>query len=76
MREIKISLPEKVEFDERDLAKFFAAKLYELGKLTLGQAAEMVGLGKEAFAEILADYNVSFINYPASDIKRDASAIR
>ncbi|MEO5571157.1 MAG: UPF0175 family protein [Bacteroidia bacterium] len=76
MRELTIKLPEKVEFNERDLTKFFAAKLYESGKLTLGQAAEMVGMRKETFAEILADYNVSFINYPASDIKRDASAIR
>jgi predicted nucleic acid-binding protein len=30
-----------------------AAKLYEAGKLTLGQAAEMAGLTKVAFAEIL-----------------------
>ncbi|HKR07472.1 MAG TPA: UPF0175 family protein [Bacteroidia bacterium] len=76
MRELKIMLPDKVEFNDRELTNFFAAKLYESGKLTLGQAAEMVGISKESFAEILADYDVSFINYPASDIKRDASAIR
>ena len=76
MRELKIMLPDKVEFNDSDLTKFFAAKLYESGKLTLGQSAEMVGLSKEAFAEILADCNISFINYPVSDIRRDASVIR
>ena len=49
----------------------FASKLYEQGKLSLGQAAELVGLSKRTFAELLGKYNVSIFNYPASDIARD-----
>ncbi len=45
-----------------------ASRLYEKGKLSLGQAAEMVGLSKRAFMEILADYDVSIFNYPADEI--------
>jgi predicted HTH domain antitoxin len=52
-----------------------AAKLYEAGKLTLGQAAEMAGLTKVAFAEILGDFEVSLINYPVTEMKRDAEKI-
>jgi predicted HTH domain antitoxin len=48
-----------------------ATKLYEQGKLSLGQAAELVGLTKRTFAEILGRYNVSIFNHPASDLSRD-----
>lgn len=48
-----------------------ATQLYEQGKLSLGQAAEVVGLTKRTFAELLGKYNVSIFNYPASDLTRD-----
>jgi len=57
---------------DNETKRFLAAKLYESGKLSLGQAAELAGLSKSAFTEILADYDVSLINHPTSDIKRDA----
>jgi len=52
-----------------------AAKLYESGKLSLGQAADLAELSKVAFSEILADFDVSLINYPTSDILRDVSEL-
>ncbi len=73
MKEITLLLPEALDFDERQTKRFLAAKLYESGKLSLGQAAEMAGLSKTTFAEILADYDVSLINYPPDDIARDAA---
>ncbi len=48
-----------------------ATQLYEQGKLSLGQAAELVGLTKRTFAELLGQYKVSLFNYPASDLPRD-----
>jgi predicted HTH domain antitoxin len=75
MQTITIHVPDKTELDPRDTIKFLAAKLYEAGKVTLGQAAEIAGLSKTAFAEILADYGVALINYPVSDMKRDAAKI-
>jgi Uncharacterised protein family (UPF0175) len=62
MRTITIDLPDHADLDSRQTAKFLAAKLYEAGKLSLGQAAGMVGMSKVAFAEILVDYGVSLIN--------------
>lgn len=72
MRTLTINIPDSVDLDERETKRFLAAKMYEIGRLSLGQAAELAGLSKVAFSEILADYDVSLINYPPSDIIRDA----
>jgi predicted HTH domain antitoxin len=53
-----------------------ASRLYEKGKLTLGQAAEMVGLSKRAFMEILSDFDVSLFNYPLSELENDIKNAR
>jgi predicted HTH domain antitoxin len=75
MQTITITLPDNNELDPKQTVKFLAAKLYEAGKITLGQAAEMAGLTKVAFAEILGDFEVSLINYPVTEMKRDAEKI-
>jgi len=71
MKNITLNLPNSVDLDENELKIFVAAKLYEMGKLSLGQAAEVAGLSKRAFAEMLGKYNVSLFNYPASDLEED-----
>lgn len=73
MKHLTLNVPDNLELDERETKRFLAAKLYETGKLSLGQAADLAGLSKVAFAEILADYEVSLINYPSSEIIQDAS---
>lgn len=75
MQTITLTIPDEVELDERQTARFLAAKLYEDGKLTLGQAAALAQLSKVAFAEILSDYGVALYNYPADEISRDADKI-
>ena len=72
MKKLTLTLPDHLEIDEQEIRRFLAAKLYESGRLSLGQAAELAGLSKVAFSEILGDYNVSLINYPPSEIRRDA----
>jgi predicted HTH domain antitoxin len=73
MKYFTITIPENLDINEKDTKRFLAAKMYESGKLSLGQAADLAGLSKMAFSEILGDYDVSLINYPASDIIRDAA---
>ena len=75
MSAITLDVPDKLNLDPRDTIKFLSAKLYESGKFSLGQAAELCGLSKVAFAEIIGDYNVSLINYPISDVTQDAARI-
>jgi len=73
MKHLTINIPDSLNLNESETKRFLAAKMYESGKLSLGQAAELAGLSKVAFSEILADFNVSLINYPPSDIIRDAA---
>ena len=71
MRTVVLNIPDNVDIDTNEVAMFVAAKFYEQGKLSLGQAAELVGLTKRTFAELLGRYNVSIFNYPSSDLARD-----
>lgn len=73
MKVLSLNIPENISLNERETKRFLAAKMYESGKLSLGEAAELAGLSKVAFSEILADYDVSLINYPASEIIKDAT---
>ena len=71
MKATTVEIPADFNLDIRETRRFLAAKLYESGKLSLGQAAELAGLSKPAFAEILGDFGVSLFNYPASDLQHD-----
>ena len=71
MKTLTIDIPDTLDLDNRELAMLVATQLYEKGKMSLGQSAELVGLTKRAFAEILGQYGVSIINHPASDLARD-----
>lgn len=71
MKTITINIPTTVDLDDREVLMAIATRLYEKGKLSLGQAAELVGLSKRAFMEILATYGVSVFNYPSSDLDQD-----
>ena len=71
MTTLTLNLPKTVKFEERELVLILATKLYERGSLSLGQAAELAGLSKRAFMEILGDYGVSIFNYSADDLASD-----
>jgi len=73
MKYFTLDIPDSLNLDERETKRFLAAKMFESGKLSLGQAADLAGLSKVAFSEILADYDVSLVNYPPTDISRDAA---
>jgi predicted HTH domain antitoxin len=71
MKTLTINIPNTVDIDDKEARMSLASKLYERGKLTLGQAAELAGYSKETFMELLAEYNVSLINYPADELDED-----
>ncbi len=73
MKTVTLNIPDSLEIDSREVAMLVATQLYEQGKLSLGQAADMVGLTKRTFAELLGKYNVSIFNYPASDLITDVA---
>ena len=71
MKTIQISIPDNVDLQDREAKMLLASRLYEKGKLSLGQAAEIVGLSKRAFMEILSDYDVSIFNLSKEDLDND-----
>lgn len=73
MKTLTLNIPESLDIDNRDLAMLVSTQLYEQGKLSLGQAAEVAGLTKRTFAELLGSYNVSIFNFPATDLSRDVT---
>lgn len=75
MKTITLDIPESSSLDPVNTVRFLAAKLYESGKLSLGDAASLAGLSKAAFAEILGDFGVSLINHPVSEMIQDAKRL-
>lgn len=66
-------MPDNLAEQQYDAVRFIAAKFFESGRLSVGQAAEMAGLTKRTFAELLGDYGVSIINYSVGDLKDEFS---
>lgn len=73
MQTLTLHLPDSLDMTSKEVTMLLATRLYEQGKLSLGQAAEMAGYSKRTFMELLGDYGVSVFNYPAEDIARDAA---
>ena len=73
MKTLTLNIPDNLDVDNRDLAMLVSTSLYAQGKLSLGQAAEVAGLTKRTFAELLGKFNVSIFNFPASDLSRDVA---
>jgi len=73
MRTLKINIPDTIDVDDKEVLMVLATKFYEKGKLSLGQAADMVGLSKRAFMEVMGSYGVSLFNYSTTDLEDDVN---
>ncbi|MEZ5070313.1 MAG: UPF0175 family protein [Bacteroidales bacterium] len=73
MRTIKINIPDSIDIKDYDLSMALAAKLYEDRKLSSGDAAEVAGLSKRTFLELLGRYGVSVFSTSVSDLHSDIS---
>ena len=71
MKTLTLITPDTVDIDNREAAMLLAVKLYEQGKLSLGQAAELAGYSKRTFMELLSSYDVPVFNYDPSEIAND-----
>ena len=76
MKTLTINIPNTADIDDKEARMSLASKLYERGKLSLGQAAELAGYSKETFMDLLAEYNVSLINHPADELDEDIENAR
>jgi hypothetical protein len=62
MSERKIELPPEVPAEEARL--LLTVKLFETGRISLGQAARMAGDSRRAFLELLGKLGVAVFDYP------------
>lgn len=70
--ETLISLKTDVESFGRDLKVLGAVKLFELGKLSSGRAAQLAGMTRVEFLLALRQYQVSPFQLTAEELRQDA----
>jgi predicted HTH domain antitoxin len=66
-----LNVPENLETKTFDVSMYLASKLYEDGLLSSGQAAEMVGVSKRTFIEIMGKYGVSVFSTSVDQLSQD-----
>lgn len=73
MKTVTLNLPDNIDLSEKEISTMLAAQLYDLGKMSLGQAATLVGLSKEEFMLELGKYKISIFGETIEEIERDLS---
>ena len=71
MKSIVLNIPESDSLATLDIAVYIAAKMYEDGIMTAGQAALVAGLTKRTFIEIMGKYGVSVFSRDVNDLYHD-----
>ena len=69
MKTLTLQIPDNL--DGKETQTLLAAKLYEKGSLSLGQAAELAGYSKWTFMELLGNYDVSVFDYSEKELEKD-----
>ncbi|RKR85684.1 uncharacterized protein UPF0175 [Mucilaginibacter gracilis] len=62
MTTMTLQVPDSLEKEHQETVRFIAAKLYEAGKLSFGQAAEMCDMSKWDFPAVPAQFDVNYIS--------------
>jgi predicted HTH domain antitoxin len=70
--ELRVTLPFHLSEDEAKV--LLAVKLYEVGKVSLGQAAKLAGFSKRAFIDVLGRYRVPLFDYDPDELRQEVDA--
>lgn len=68
---VELQLPESVNISSDEIKMIVAARLFDLGELSSGQAAKLAGITKRQFIESVGRYGVSIFQYSADELERD-----
>ena len=69
--EVLISLKETPSEFSRDLLMLAAVKLYQMGKLSSGRAAQLAGIPRVSFLQSLSRYDVPIFDLTDEELKQD-----
>ena len=81
-REIQVSFPQELAFAlnmrehefAQEVLRLSLVKLYELGKISSGKAAKMLGINRSKFLDLAGTYRVSILGNPTEqEILEDLS---
>lgn len=73
MNKLTVDLPFDVDPDEARL--LLSIKLFEEGLVSLGKAAEMAGLSRRKYLELLGQRGIPIFNYPPEELDRELETI-
>ncbi|MBE9251913.1 UPF0175 family protein [Dolichospermum sp. LEGE 00240] len=71
--EVLISLKETPESLSREISILAAVKLFELGKLSSGRAAQLAGMSRVEFLMSLGRYQVSPFSLTSQQLEQDVN---
>jgi len=69
MKTLTVQIPDSL--DEKEAKMLLAAKLYEKGSLSLGQAADLAGYSKRTFMDLLGNFEVSVFDYSEEELENE-----
>ena len=69
--EVLISLKEDTEAFSKELRIAAAMKLFELGRLSSGRAAQLAGMSRIAFLSSASDYHVAIFAVSTDELDED-----
>lgn len=72
MRTVKLEISLPATLSAREAKLLLAIKLFEVGKVTMGQAAKLVGLSKRTFTEMLGLYKIPVFNSSPEELRGEA----
>lgn len=65
------SLPPFVS--DEDARLMLSMKLFETGRLSLGQAAQMASYSKQGYMDVLGHHGIAVADYPSSDLAKETA---
>lgn len=72
---VDLQLPEGVKIADAEIKMSVAARLFDVGELSSGQAAELAGVTKREFVESVGRCGVSIFQYSAEELERDLARV-
>ncbi|MEL6440357.1 MAG: UPF0175 family protein [Cyanobacteria bacterium J06621_8] len=69
MNALEVQLPQDISVEEARL--LLMVKLFETGKLSVGQAADLAGYSKSTFIELLGKLGVPVVDYSPEELEQE-----